>query len=195
MEWIKELAKEFVPEDKMEAFVEGVKKEFPKHAALKVDFNAKIDEINDLNRQLEEMNGKIAELKEAGNPNEELKAKLEEINGEFNQFKSDTQKRENNRATKDTLKDELSKHFNKDAVDLLVGTFNLDELTKNEAGNIVDLETKIGRLKEERPNLVKGHTPETPPAPDRIPPAPDTDYSKMTDEEYFAAQRAKDGGE
>lgn len=193
MEWLKEYAKSFVEEDKMESFVEGFKKEFPKHAALKKDFNARGDEIDTLKGQLEKMNGDLLKAQESKNPNEELKAELDRITGEFDTFKQESSKRESQRDMKDQLKTHISKTFNDDAVDLLLSTFNLDELTTNEKGEIVDLEAKLGRLKEERPSLVKELTPESPKPKDKQTP-PEVDTSKMTDDEYYAAKKAEKEG-
>jgi len=192
MEWIKELAKQYVSEENLEAFVEGVKKEFPKHAALKSDFNGKIAEIENLNGQLEKVNGEIASLKDASNPNEELKAKLETMTSDFETFKLDTQKRETQRSIKETLKKTLSKSFNDDAVDLLADTYKLDDMTINEAGEIVDIESKINRLKEQRPSLVKSYVADGTPPADRVT-KPEVDTSKMSDDEYFAAKAAEKG--
>lgn len=185
MEWVKEYAKSFVSEDQIESFVEGFNKEFPKHAVIKSEFNKRGEMIESLTGQLETVNQQVTELKEKGNPNEELKNKLDSMTAEFEKYKQDASKRETQYAMKDKLKSELGKSFNEDAVDLLLGTFNLDDLTTNEAGDIVDLESKIGKLKEQRPNLVKEYKPTSPKPEDRNTP-PEVDTSKMTDEEYYA---------
>lgn len=184
MEWLKEYAKSFVNEEQLESFVEGFKKEFPKHAALKSDFNKRGEEIDSLTKQLETVNAQVTELKEKGNPNDEMKKMLDNLTQELEAEKTNSKKREEQWGMKEKLKSALGKSFNEDSVDLLLGTFNLDEMTVNEAGDIVDLQAKIDRLKESRPSLVKDFTPDTPPAPDRN--TPETvDTSKMTDAEYY----------
>lgn len=185
MEWLKEYAKEFVSEDKMESFVEGFAKEFPKHAALKSDFNKRGEEIESLTNQLNTVNSQLTDLKEKGNPNDELKAKLDTMTAEFEKYKLDSSKREKQYGMKEKLRSELGKNFNEDAVDLLMSTFNLEELTTNEAGDIVDLESKIGKLKEARPTLVREYKA-TAPKPDDKNPVNEPDFSKMTDAEYYA---------
>lgn len=184
MEWLKEYAKEFVSEEKMESFVEGFKKEFPKHAALKSDFNKRGEEIESLTNQLNGVNAQLTELKEKGNPNDELKSKLEVMTAEFEKYKLDSSKREAQYGMKEKLRSVLGKNFNEDAVDLLMSTFNLEELTTNEAGDIVDLDLKINKLKESRPSLVRDFKPATPQPDDKKTPK-DPDFSKMTDAEYY----------
>lgn len=185
MEWVKEYVKNFVSEDQIESFVEGFNKEFPKHAVIKSEFNKRGEMIESLTGQLEGVNRQVTELKEKGNPNEELKSKLDNMTSEFEKYKQDASKREKQYVMKDRLKSELGKSFNEDAVDLLLGTFNLEELTTNEAGDIVDLESKIGKLKAERPNLVKEYKPTSPKPKDRTT-TQEVDTSQMTDEEYYA---------
>lgn len=184
MEWMKEFAKAYIGEDKINEFVEGFNKEFPKHAALKSDFNERGEKIKSLEGELDRVGGELKTLKENGNPDEKLKVELERITGEFETYKRDASKREKQWGMKDALKGELGKHFNEDSVDLLLGTFDLNELTTNEAGEIVDLESKIGKLKEARPSLVRDYTPSTPMPKDKETPK-ETDTSKMSDEEYY----------
>lgn len=185
MEWLKEYAKEFVSEDKMESFVEGFTKEFPKHAALKSDFNKRGEEIESLTNQLNTVNSQLTELKEKGNPNDEMKLALDKLTTELETEKLNAKKREEQWEMKEQYKKALSKNFNEDAVDLLMQSTDFDSMTRNEAGDIVDLESKIGKLKEARPTLVREYKAAAP-KPDDKNPVNEPDFSKMTDAEYYA---------
>jgi len=180
-EWIKKIVGEAFTDDMMEK----VKKEAPKHMALKTDFNARGDEITNLKKQLTETQAKIETLSKSATGNEELKAQLEKATLDLETFKNETDKREKNFIKSGKLKDALAKKITPDAVDLIIPSFNLDELNVNEAGEIVDIDSKIDKILESRPTLKLDSKINGTPPKDKNNVPPEDDFSKMSDVEYY----------
>ena len=154
-----------------------------KHDKLKSEYKALQEQYDQSSKQIEELSSKSGET-------EGLQEQLKTLSAEYETFKTESTKREANYVKGNALKELLRGSFNPDAVDLLVGTFNLDEISLNEAGKIVDGELKMQRLAEAKPSLklsevIEGDKPKDRQTKDTV------DYSKMSDEEYFAAQRDK----
>jgi len=181
MDWLKDILGDNLSDENLDK----IKKELPKHFALKTDFNARGEEIKNLSAQLEAANQSIKEISAKAETSETLKAELEKISSEYENFKNETTKREQNYQKKDKLKALLSEKFNPDAIDLLVSTFDLDSINLNEAGEIVDGESKLQKLAEAKPGLVIKTTTEGTSPKDKQTDSPQDDYSKMTDEEYY----------
>jgi len=152
-----------------------------KYEKLKVEYKA-------LETQAEATNQQIEEFKNANSEVEGLKEKLNSLNTEYDQFKQESQTRELNFKKSTVLKDLISKSFNPDAVDLLLSTFDLNEINLTEAGEIVDGKLKMDRLAENKPSLklstvIDGKKPKDKTTVN------ETDYSKMSDEEYYSMQK------
>jgi hypothetical protein len=123
-----------------------------KHEQLKADHK-------ELNTKLEEANNNLKELSNTSSTVEELKAKLEESNLNYEQYKKEVESRESNRAKQQRLESLLKENGALDsAVDLLVGTFNLDEIQFDKKDNIVDSESIIEDLKTKRKALFETKT-------------------------------------
>lgn len=117
-----------------------------KHDGMKNEFKA-------TKEQLETLQSQMQELEKSSGTIEELKKNLATKNEEYEKFKAEAEKRETSFIKKQKLKEGLSEKFAKDSIDLLVNTFDLDNLAINESGAIVDLDSKINKLAEERPSL------------------------------------------
>ena len=155
-----------------------------KHDLLKAEHKT-------LQDQYAESNKKIEDITNAAGESDTLKEQLKILGEEYNTFKADTTKREANFNKGTVLKELLRKNFNPDAVDLLANTFNLDELILNEAGQIVDADSKIKTLAESKPSLKLVEVIEGMPPTDKNNPSK-VDTSKMTDEEYFAYKKKEE---
>lgn len=149
-----------------------------KHDTLKKELKDTLD-------QFEKANVKISELSKGAETSETLKKELEKVNSDFELYKADTKKREVNSDKLSKFKDGLSKYVSPDAIALLLKTTNPDDLMLNEAGEIVDLESKANKIIESYPSL-KLNTEFKPNVPgDKKTPDP-VDTSAMTDAEYYA---------
>ena len=147
----------------------------------KVKINAEFEATK---KQLEEVQKQLKDFEGSDDTIEELKEKLKTQAGEYEQFKADATKREQNMSKSQKLKDHLSSKFAKDSIDLLVGTFNLDDLSLSEAGEIVDIQAKMERLAEARPSLAI-QTKETSKKPPSGETGKDIDTETMSDQEYL----------
>lgn len=185
MDWLKTILGDALTEEHLAA----IKKELPKHFALKSDFNDRGKKITDLEGQLDTVNNSIKDLTTKADLSDTLKADLDKINGEFVTFKEQTAKKEKDSKKLNKYKEGLAKKFNPDAVDLLLSAVDADTLQTNEAGEIVDMESKLTTLAEARPNLVLNTELDGSKPKDRIPPG-DIDWSKKTDKEYYAHQES-----
>ena len=172
------------------ALTTSFNKEFPLNAVPKEQYTKKTDELKAASDQLDTTNTQIEDLKKSSESTDILKTQLEKITTDFNDFKSNTEKRETNSTKLGKLKEHLSTKFSPDAIDLIANTFDLDKLVQSENGNIVDIETKMEELASSRPTLVISKVPGTPPPKSGDTPPGEVDTTKMTDAEYYAQVRA-----
>lgn len=99
MEWLKTiLEKAEIADGKLnvDAVMNAVQKEFPKHAVPKEDFNAKV-------KELEVANGTITELKKSNGDNAELQKKVGEYETEIKGLKESVEKTAKTYALKESL--------------------------------------------------------------------------------------------
>ena len=191
MEWLDEIigAVEGITEEQKTAITKGFNAEFPKNAVPKNQYAKKIAELEAANAQISESTIKIETLSKSSATVGELKKQLETIKEEHDTFKADVAKREINSTKLEGIKKMLSKHFAADAVDLIASTYNLEEITLTEKGEVVDAESKIATQKAARPSLVITESANSNPPNGGDPVTPVTDTSKLTDEEYYASLR------
>ena len=189
MKWFEELLTD-INTEVAKGLTEKFNKAFPLNAVPKDQYSKKTDEIKTLTDELETVNTNLTKMSKDTQTAEEYKIELDKLKGDYDTFKGNSEKREKDAEKKSKLKDNLSTKFAKDSVDLLVGTFNLDELLINEAGEIVDIESKLTKLAEARPSLtivVDNKSPDSKDGKSKD----EVDTSKLSDAEYFAAQAAK----
>lgn len=144
-----------VDEEKINELVELTKKELPKEWIPKDKFNEKLQELEAVNQKLEETNATIEDLKASTENVEELKSKLNEVNSEYEQFKSEADKRVDRIRKESIIKDNLIKNnADPDTLDLLMYEFDgkYDEMTLKD-DNIVGLDDYINPIKEKREKL------------------------------------------
>lgn len=180
MEWLKAILGDALTDE----LQQKINAELPKHFALKSDFNARGEEIKTLTAQVETANTSLKDLSAKADSSETLKADLAKITGDFDTYKADTAKREKQSVIKGKARDLVAKKFNPDAVDYIVNSMDLDAWTLNEAGEIVDGESKITKLAESKPGLVLvTNVNGTPPQDKETPKTSDLD--KLSDTDYF----------
>lgn len=160
MEWIKELLKGLVAEDKIDEAVESFKKEFPKHAVPKDEFNKAKKDLKDANDELTTTKAKMDELNDALKSDdkdatiEDLKQKLTDTSKAFDDFKADTENRETTRSKVDAYKKLLAENgANPAAIDLLANAAKMDDLVLDKSGNIVDGKDLVETVKKDRAAL------------------------------------------
>ena len=118
-----------------------------KHDSMKSEFKATTDQMQSLQEQLKALEGSTGTV-------EELKEQLKQKGEEFEKFKQDTIKRE----TTLTKSQAISKALEaagaiKSSIDLLVPTFDLEQIQLDSKGQIVDLDVIINPVKEARKEL------------------------------------------
>ncbi len=155
MDWLKEILKDYVGDDKLDEVITKTNEVFPKHAIPKNKFNSVNDELKEYKTKTDELQKQISDLSNS-DKSKELQAELEKVTNEFSTFKGNTEKRELNRNKKLAIEKGLKgANAVDDALDLLTNTFDLETITLSEKGEVVDLESKLSKLKEEKPSLFK----------------------------------------
>jgi len=154
MEWLKELLKGIVPEDKLDGVVESFNKEFPKHAVPKTEFNTIKEELKIAKTNADQTSQTLEQLKTEVGTVEEYKTKIKDMTAQMETAKVESEKQVSNVIKKVNFEKLLIQNkMNESAVDLVVNTINFDEIVLDAAGNIVDADKHIGKIKETRAAL------------------------------------------
>lgn len=141
MEWLKAiLEKAEIADGKLDvdAVMNAVQKEFPKHAVPKVDFNAKV-------KELETANGTITELKKSNGDNEELQKKIGDYEAEIKNLKKSAEDTEKNYA----LKEQLTKQGVLDPDYLIYKAGGLEKFNFDKEGKPIGVEEAVKPYKED----------------------------------------------
>lgn len=151
MEFLKELLKDFVSEDKLETVIETINKEAPKHIMPKGKFNEINEELKIARQQITEQKGLVEQLTAKANSVEEYQTKLNEWQSKYNELESNSQKQISQITKKGALKDALVEaKAHKDAIDLLVNSTDIDSIELKDG----KIDTSyIEKLKTERSGL------------------------------------------
>lgn len=141
MEWLKAiLEKAEIADGKLDvdAVMNAVQKEFPKHAVPKEDFNAKV-------KELETANGTITELKKSNGDNEELQKKIGDYEAEIKNLKKSAEDTEKNYA----LKEQLTKQGVLDPDYLIYKAGGLEKFNFDKEGKPIGVEEAVKPYKED----------------------------------------------
>lgn len=141
MEWLKTiLGKAEIAEGKLnvDAVMNAVQKEFPKHAVPKEDFNAKV-------KELETANGTITELKKSNGDNEELQKKIGDYEAEIKNLKKSAEDTEKNYA----LKEQLTKQGVLDPDYLIYKAGGLEKFNFDKEGKPIGVEEAVKPYKDD----------------------------------------------
>ena len=141
MDWLKELIEKHTADGKtdIDAVMNAVKEEFPKHAVPK-------DVYNEQAEKLKAANSTLDTLKKSNKDNEELQNELKTYKDKVSQLESDVKET----AKKQTIKDALS---NAKATDLDYLMYKLGDVELAEDGSIKDLDSKIKDLQTNHPTF------------------------------------------
>jgi hypothetical protein len=152
-----------------------------KHDTMKAEYKATQDKLAEVQATMKTLEGSTGTI-------DELKAQLKTKGEEFESFKSDTTKREANVSKKSALEKLYDGKVLKGSIDLLVNGRDLDTITIDSKGNVVDGDIILKEVQDTRKDLwiienidddepPKGKTKET------------IDYSKLSDQEYIEKRR------
>ncbi|HEM2581387.1 TPA: phage scaffolding protein [Streptococcus suis] len=141
MDWLKELIEKHTAEGKtdIDAVMNAVKEEFPKHAVPK-------DVYNEQAEKLKVANSTLDTLKKSNKDNEELQNELKTYKDKVSQLEADAKET----AKKQTIKDALR---NAKATDVDYLMYKLGDLEEDDSGKIKDLDQKIKDLQVNLPNF------------------------------------------
>ena len=163
MKWLKQLIENALKgklsenvkiEEVADTITESAQKEIGKTFVPKEEFNSKNEELKASKSKLDEMQKQVSELSKTAEISEELKKKLEDTEKEFEGFKSETQKREDERKKVGAIERGLrAANAADDAIDLLIGQFELDKISLDKKGNIVDWDDHLKPVQESRKTL------------------------------------------
>ncbi len=141
MDWLKELIEKYTAEGKtdIDAVMNAVKEEFPKHAVPK-------DVYNEQAEKLKAANSTLDTLKKSNKDNKELQDELKTYKDKVSQLEADAKET----AKKQTIKDAL---INAKATDVDYLMYKLGDLEEDDSGKIKDLDQKIKDLQVNLPNF------------------------------------------
>lgn len=143
MDWLKKLIEKHTVdgETEIDAVMNAVKEEFPKHAVPK-------DVYNEQAEKLKVANSTLDTLKKSNKDNDELQNELKTYKDKVSQLEADVKET----AKKQTIKDALS---SANATDLDYLMYKLGDVELAEDGSIKDLDSKIKDLQTNHPAFFK----------------------------------------
>ncbi|WFA75662.1 phage scaffolding protein [Streptococcus suis] len=146
MDWLKELIEKHTAEGKtdIDAVMNAVKEEFPKHAVTKSAYNEQAEKLKAANATLDT-------LKKSNKDNEDLQKELKTYKDKVAQLEAEAKET----AKKQTIKDALT---NAKATDVDYLMYKLGDLEEDDSGKIKDLDQKIKDLQVNLPNFFESAT-------------------------------------
>lgn len=148
MEWMKELLKaEFEDEAKLEEVLEAFKKEFPKHAVPKNDFNQANNELKETKSKLEETAKMMEEFKSKASTVEEYQTKVGEWEEKYKEFEGQAEERLKTVVKKSAVKDLLVGKVPKSAVELILDKVDYTGIELTEKNEITKAEELVEKFK------------------------------------------------
>ncbi|MDD4985904.1 MAG: phage scaffolding protein [Dehalococcoidales bacterium] len=200
MEWLKQLIenalKGKLKDDAkvdIDKLVEDAKKDLGKEFVPKSDFNSKNDELKSTKAKMDELQKQVDDLSKAGGDATKIKEQLDKVSQEFETYKKDTEKREVNRKKQAAIELGLrSAKASDDAIDLLTSQFDLDKITLDNKGNIVDWEDHLKPVKELRKSLFAEVKTDSGGKPITVKPTGGKAAKAQLIEQYNEAEKNKD---
>jgi predicted nuclease with TOPRIM domain len=152
MEGLKEVIAKYVDPEKVDAIVDEINKELPKHFIPKGRFNEINDELKIVKTQNEEMKKSVEDLSAKASTIEEYQKQIADLS-QKNTLIEDTAKKQVAQITKRTQLKELLlvNNVHKDAVDLLVDKYQ--EKVEVDDKGIVGSEDLLKTIKTEKAGL------------------------------------------
>ena len=117
------------------------------------------------------------------------------VQAEFDQFKKDIEAKETNAKKRAALEAKLiAEGANPDAIELMLHGADLETVKLNEKGEAEEVDKAVEPIKTKFAKYFGEVTEQGAPRKTPPPGSPNPDYSKMSDEEYFAQAEAKQKG-
>lgn len=142
MEWVTELITKHTDKEgnfNQESFADDFKKEFPKHAVIKDDFNDKVNELKETKDTLDKLQKDHKDV-------EELQTTIADYEDRMDTLEKEKQEQSKQHQLESALKDAGGKD-----VDYL--KFKLGDVELNKDGSIKDLDNKVKSLQENHPSF------------------------------------------
>jgi predicted nucleic acid-binding Zn-ribbon protein len=163
MEWLKALLEKATINDgilDIDGLMDSIKKEFPKNAVPKSDFNTLNETKKDLEKQIADRDGQLTELNKKVKGNEELEKTIKEL-----QQSNATTKAEYEAKLKEAKIDSAiqAKLTDTKYPELLATKFDKSKLSVSEDGTVLGIDEQLATIKESYKDLftpiVKGKLP------------------------------------
>lgn len=153
MDWIKELLAPLIEDEgKLNETLEAFKKEFPKYAVPKSEFNANNSELKETKSKLTETATLIEELKNKANLADEYKTKATDWETKYNEFQSQSEERVQTVLKRTAMKEVLMGKMPKSATELVLDKVDYsavklkDDRIENTEELLTSLKTNYGDL-------------------------------------------------
>ena len=189
MDWLKDLLQGMMEDEKIETVVENFKKEFPKHAVPKKEFNEKLEELKTAKAQIEDNKVLIEDMTKKAETVEEYEKNLTEYKTKFEQLEKESQIKIDSIKKKTGMQLKLNDYFVEDAVPLLIDKLDMESIILGQDGDILEADKHIEKLKSQFPKLAKEaitQSEETKPKETQTEPT-----EGMSDDEFYKAKGVK----
>lgn len=154
MEWMKELLTTVIEEEeKVNEFLETFKKEFPKHAVIKTEFNTVNNELKETKAKLDETAKLMEDLKAKETTIEEYQTKVSDWENKYKEFESQAEQRVEGVLKRSAVKDVLSNKMPKSAIELLLDKIDYTEVKLTDKSTVANEEKLVEKFKEEYSDL------------------------------------------
>lgn len=163
MDILKILMSNGIEKEVAETISATIKQEIPKEFVSKKQYEKRVNQLDELNETIADL-----EVKANSNGESEYKAKFDTLVKDFEAYKTNIQKQEQNKVKKDLLLKSLEKeNFNKASLDLLTTQFDFDKI-EIEENNIKGWEELVTPIKQKYADFITvsepvGTPPVTPP--------------------------------
>lgn len=152
MEGLKEVIAKYVDPEKVDAIVDEINKELPKHFIPKGRFNEVNDELKIVKTQNEEMKKSVDELSAKASTIEEYQKQVADLNTKNTEIEANAKKQVAQITKRTQLKELLLvNNVHKDAVDLLVDKYS--ESVQTDEKGIVGSDDLLKTIKAEKSGL------------------------------------------
>jgi DNA repair exonuclease SbcCD ATPase subunit len=159
MEWLENLLEDVEIENKSE-LIEKIQGKIGENFVANKQYKKKTDkiaeldsELNTAQKQLEDFDNKIKELKPKAENAEDLETELNNITTEYENYKEQESDRIKNIKTKSALEKKLlADNVPEDLVDLVVNDFNVEELELTDEGKLLNYDDQRKKAKQKRPS-------------------------------------------
>lgn len=151
-DWLKDVLKNYVPEDKLDSAIKDLNQELPKFHIPKERFNEVNEALKLTKGQVEETNKAMSDLAKKAGSVDEYEKKVSELTQKTKDLEEQTKTQIAQITKRSGLKELLlTNNVHKDAIDMLVDKYT-NEVKVDDKG-LVEADKIIEKIKAERPGL------------------------------------------